>query len=233
MTQVLEAVPDIKIEKIWPCALGLVLLVAAGFAVAYLPLADWFKAFGEWIRGMGVIGVVAFALFYVFGTVALISGAAMTIAGGAAFGFWAVPLVVLCASIGASLSFLISRYVIRNKVRSVLRGRRKLEAVAQAIDRGGWCVALLVRLSPAVPFNVQNYLYGVTNISLPAYLSATVLGMIPGTIGAVYMGVLGTAAGQGRTPMQWGLLIAGVIATVAAGGWITWYARQQLKKGNG
>ena len=58
--------------------------------------------------------------------------------------------------------------------------RPKYQAIDRAVTKEGWQVVVLLRLSPIIPFNVQNYALGVTSIPFWHYLGATLIGIIPG-----------------------------------------------------
>ena len=74
----------------------------------------------------------------------------------------------------------------------------------------------LLRLSPLIPYNLQNYALGLTRIGFPAYLAATFFGIMPGTMLFVYLGAIGQVAGRGEGGiLQWAFFAAGLLATVA------------------
>jgi uncharacterized membrane protein YdjX (TVP38/TMEM64 family) len=227
-TQTQETVEAV-VAKAWPWVLGAALLSALGFAWAFLPIADWLQRFSNWINDLGALGVVLFGVAYVLTVILLVPGSLMTFAAGVAYGWWALPLVLLTASIGSTLAFMISRYLLRDRIRDVIESRPKVKAVADTVDEQGWKVLLLMRTSPVVPFSAQNYLFGVTRISLPTYLAATAGGMVPGTVLNVYLGVIGGAVGTTEDAAGWGLLIAGLLATVAVLVLVGWKARQLLR----
>ena len=100
-------------------------------------------------------------------------------------------------------------------MRPLVTGRPTLAALDQAVADEGWLIVLLLRLNPLVPFNVQNYTFGVTRIGFWPFAVATAIGIVPNTAMHVYFGVLGRdAAGAG--PWQWGVLAAGLVMTTAA-----------------
>ena len=193
-------------------ALALV-LVAIGWRV--LPLADWLAVLRGWIAGLGWWGVALFALIYIVGAVFLVPAGLLSIVGGFAYGFWGLPLVVVAATIGAALAFLIARYAARRRVQLWLVGRRKLAAIDQAVAEDGWKIVALLRLSPAVPFNLQNYLFGMTAVPFADFVVATFFGIIPGAALFTYIGVLGSEAAEAG-PVRWALFAAGLAATAAA-----------------
>src|SRR5687767_14061170 len=89
----------------------------------------------------------------------------LAVVAGGLFGLVRGTIIVsLASTTTAALAFLIARYLARERVRRMVEHSPKLRAVDAAIGNEGWKVVALLRLSPAVPFNVQNYLYGVTAI---------------------------------------------------------------------
>ena len=88
---------------------------------------------------------------------------------------------------------------------------------------------LLLRLNPLVPFNLQNYLFGITAVPFGSYVAATFVGIAPATTAFVSVGALGEAAldpGRGR----WALLGGGLLATMAAVILVTRKARALLRQ---
>jgi uncharacterized membrane protein YdjX (TVP38/TMEM64 family) len=194
------------------------LLVAVLVAWFFLPVSEWTQALERWFRDLGPVGIVAFGLAYVVGTVVLAPGSAMSILAGVVFGWWGIPIVLVSAWIGTCIAFLLARYLGRGAVARLLKTRPKLRAVDQAVDEEGWKVVALLRLSPAVPFGLQNYLFGITSVGFWPYAAATLGGIIPGTALYVSFGALGREAATGSSAggaIGWILLGLGVLATVA------------------
>ena len=138
------------------------------------------------------------------------------------FGLLAGSIYVsIGATLGATCAFLVGRYLARGWVAGKLEGNPKFKAIDRAVAREGWKIVGLARLSPFFPFNLLNYAFGLTEISLRDYFFATWAGMIPGIIMYVYIGSLaGDVARIGtrpvrRTPAQWTLEVVGFIASVA------------------
>lgn len=90
-----------------------------------------------------------------------------------------------------------------------------LQAVDQAITDEGWQVVALMRLSPLVPFNLQNYFFGATEVRVVPYIAATFFGIMPGSAMYVYLGTLGHAAATGDLGSipKIALLVAGLAAS--------------------
>ncbi|MFH0224765.1 TVP38/TMEM64 family protein [Vibrio furnissii] len=132
-----------------------------------------------------VTAALIYFLSYVFITAFSIPGAAVvTLLGAALFGFWLSLLLVSFAStIGATLAFLSSRYLLKEWVQN--RFGDKLHAVNQGMARDGAFYLLSLRLIPVFPFFLINLLMGLSPIALTRYYWVSQLGMLPGT--AVYI----------------------------------------------
>ena len=190
-----------------------------------------------WIESLGVTGAIAFIVIYVLATVAFLPGSVLTLAGGAIFGLFLGSLYVfLGATIGATLAFLVGRYLARGWISKKIAGNDNFSAIDEAVGKEGFKIVLLTRLSPIFPFNLLNYGLGVTGVSLKDYVLASI-GMIPGTIMYVYFGSLGNinticnGGGANANPTaQWIIRIVGLIATVAVTLYVTKIARKALNK---
>ena len=192
------------------------LLIAAAIAAAWLPLAGWVAAFEGWLGGLGWRGVGLFALVYVVAAILLLPEWLLTIAAGLVYGAWGLPIVLVAATVGAGLAFLIARHFGRDVVRQMMQRRPLLAAIDGAVAAQGWKVVGLLRLSPLVPFNLQNYLFGVTAIPFWQFVAATFFGILPGAAFYLYLGILGRAATQGGAgPLKWLFFAIGLAATVA------------------
>src|SRR5437879_1739462 len=107
------------------------------------------------------------------------------------FGAWGFPIVILAASIGAALAFLLSRHAVRARLRRLLEAKPSYAAIDRAVAEEGWKIVALLRLNPLVPFNLQNYFFGVTDIGFWPYAAATFFGIMPGAAFYVYLATLG------------------------------------------
>jgi uncharacterized membrane protein YdjX (TVP38/TMEM64 family) len=205
-------------------------VLLATFVTAWyvLPVKEWIAAFQEWIAGLGAWGVVAFAAAYIIAVVLLVPASALTVAAGLVFGVWGFPLVVAAATIGAGAAFLVARYLAKAKVKKFVEQRPKLKAVAQAVTEDGWKIVGLLRLSPLVPFNLQNYLFGVTEVGFYPYLAATFIGIMPGSLLYVFLGSLGHENGGKGTAWKWSFFALGILATAITAVIITRKAKVKL-----
>ena len=165
-----------------------------------LPVAAWIDTLRDFVARQGVWGYVIFAAAYALATVVLAPGSLLTLAAGVAFGLPGFFAVLVGATVGAGGSFLAGRHLARDWVERQTRGNRLFGAVDKAIEQEGWRIVALMRLSPLVPFNLQNYFFGVTNIGFWPYLATTFFGIMPGTLLFVWLGSLGARAGRGDMP---------------------------------
>jgi len=177
----------------WPLKAALAAVFAAALPAFYFLYSHgWLLSFNEWIKAQGAAGVFAFAIAYVVIAVLLLAPSElMWIAAGVVFGGWAAPLVVVSSVIESLVVFLLSRHVLRPKVRLLLAKRPLLRAIDAAIRSQSWQFAILLRLNALVPFNFQNYFFGATDIGLVPYTITTLFGIMPFTAMYVYVGTVG------------------------------------------
>lgn len=189
------------------------------------------------IQNLGSIGVLVYILIYSLATVLLIPGSLLTLGGGLIYGvLWGTVYVFTAATVGATLAFLMGRYIARGWVDRRIAGNAKFKAIADAVTSDGFKIVLLTRLSPIFPFNLLNYAFGVTQVSLKDYILGSI-GMLPGTVLYVYIGSLaGSLATLGTKPslspkaelLQWIIRIVGLLATIAVTVYITRIAQKAL-----
>ena len=139
-------------------------------------------------------GILYFASFYIMAEILAIPVFPLTASSGFLFGIIPGTLIcLLCATTAASISFIIGRTLLREYVESILASNPKFQSFDRIIQRGGFKLMLLVRLSPIFPFAVSNYLYGASGIGFVPYFLGTVVGFMPGTFAYVYAGRVGKA----------------------------------------
>jgi uncharacterized membrane protein YdjX (TVP38/TMEM64 family) len=153
---------------------------------------DGFSVLENWIQAQGVLAPIVFGLIYIAATIFALPGSVLTIGGGLIFGpLWGTLINWLSASIGAAISFLISRYLGRGTVAKILKKQNKLQGLDDKIGKNGFYSVLILRLVPLFPFNGLNFGLGLTKVSFRNYLLATLLGMLPGTFVYTSLGSAG------------------------------------------
>src|SRR6185369_14159702 len=103
-------------------------------------------------------------------------------------------------------------------------------ALDHAVEREGWKIVGLARMTPIFPFILLNYAFGLTRVRLRDYVVATLVGMIPASTAIVYVGSLAHEAGgpRQRTPVEWAFYALGLVATLAMLVIMTRLARRAL-----
>ncbi|MGW0734762.1 TVP38/TMEM64 family protein [Streptomyces sp. NPDC002851] len=172
----------------------------------------------EWADSLGVWGPMVFAVCYALAVTAFVPASVLTASAGALFGLPLGAATVLAgATGGAALSFGLARWLGRPAV-ARYAGTGRLSRLDAFLTRRGFLAVLVVRLVPLFPFTLINYGAGVAGIRFVPYVTATALGIVPGTL--VYTG-LGGALRDPTSPELW-LALAGLLV-LTAGGW--WAAR--------
>ncbi len=138
--------------------------------------------FQQWLNREPLLVGVLFFVFYVIVTALSLPGATiMTLAGGALFGLaWGVLIVSFASTIGATLAFLVARYLLRESVQN--RFGDRLEMINKGIERDGAFYLFTLRLVPIFPFFLINILMGLTPIKTFTYYWVSQLGMLAATV---------------------------------------------------
>jgi uncharacterized membrane protein YdjX (TVP38/TMEM64 family) len=210
------------------------IIVDIAAALLFLPFRDWFAQFEEYVKSLGGAGPIAVALVYVVTTMLFIPGSALTIGSGTLFGLQTGFIVVLIgANLGALCAFLLARTLLREKVAKWAEGNAKFRSLDRAVGKQGFKMVFLSRLSPVFPFNLLNYLLGLTAIPTRAYILANLLGMLPGIFLYVYIGAAARDAIARTAPStgiyQLALKYGGLLATIAVVIIVTRIARKAMR----
>jgi uncharacterized membrane protein YdjX (TVP38/TMEM64 family) len=196
--------------------IGLLLILVAGIAVAVV-YRDRFDvaALERWIQDAGIWAPLLFMAVYAVAAVLFLPGTLLTLADGALFGPVLGTLYNLTgATIGATLAFLIARYLASDWIAERTGGR--LKQLINGVEDEGWRFVAFTRLVPLFPFNLLNYALGLTRIKLSHYLLATYTCMLPGAMAYTYLGYAGReAVGGGEGLIQKALLALALLAVVA------------------
>ncbi|EHC08876.1 TVP38/TMEM64 family protein [Fischerella thermalis] len=225
-----------KLKLVLLSCLAVSLIIAA----KQLNIQGWLQTSITWIESLGSWGAIAFIIIYNIATLLFIPGSLLTLKGGCLFGVvWGSMYVLIAATIGATFAFIIGRYLTRDWVCRQLEKHPKFKAIDQAVAKQGFKIVFLTRLSPIFPFNLLNYAFGITQVSLKDYILGSI-GMIPGTVMYVYIGSLATDLAMISTHHQpttaeteigkWLIQIIGLTATVLVTIYVTRIAQKALQK---
>jgi uncharacterized membrane protein YdjX (TVP38/TMEM64 family) len=174
------------------------------------------RSFQGWVIGLGPLGWILYALVYAVCCVLFVPASILTLGAGALYGLGTGTAIVLAgATLGATLSFLLAKSVLRKKIEKMTAGNAKFAALDKAIAKEGAKIVFLVRLSPVFPFTYINYAFGLTGVRTAPYVLASFFGMIPGTFAYVYLGAAAATAASGQTDMtRKALQIGGAVAAL-------------------
>ncbi|NDH55060.1 MAG: TVP38/TMEM64 family protein, partial [Betaproteobacteria bacterium] len=167
---------------------GIVVAVAVFFALGgqrYLTfehVKSQQAAIDAWYASSPVATVLAFFAIYVAVTGLSLPGAViMTLAAGAIFGLaWGAVIVSFASSVGATLAFMASRFLLRDWVQN--RFGRQLAAINAGVEKDGAQYLFTLRLIPAVPFFVINLAMGLTPLRTWTFYWVSQAGMLAGTL---------------------------------------------------
>jgi uncharacterized membrane protein YdjX (TVP38/TMEM64 family) len=229
------AAPKSRAKLILYIVIGLA--VVAALILGGRQIAGYIPRFAAWVASLGVWGPVVFILGYAVAAIAFVPGSLLTLAAGIIFGLGKGTLFTLIgATLGASGSFLIARYLARGSIEKKIAGNAKFAAIDQAVGREGFKIVALLRLSPVFPFNLLNYGLGLTKIPFLQYLAACAA-MLPGTLLYVYygkaLGSLAALASGAKTQKGlefWIVLGVGLLATVVVTTFVTRLAGKALRQ---
>ncbi len=189
--------------------------VAVILAARFLPVMEWIEVFRVWSKGFGVAGIFIYGAIMALVSIVLLPVLPLTLLAGFTFGLvGGVVAIMFGIMLSAAFCFLFARYAARDAVARQMERYPRFHAMDRAIAQEGWKIVGLLRMCP-VPFGITNYLYGLTAIPFWHYMGATFVGMLPGNIMFVYLGVIGKRTTEGpRDPLEYvalGLALAALV----------------------
>ncbi|KUJ84171.1 MULTISPECIES: TVP38/TMEM64 family protein [Microbulbifer] len=138
--------------------------------------------FAAWQAESPLLVGLLFTLLYILVTGLSLPGAAiMSLAAGALFGLlWGTVIVSFASSIGATLAFLVARYLLHDWVQT--RFADRLQAINRGVEQEGAFYLFALRLVPVFPFFIINILMGLTRIRTWTFYWVSQVGMLPATV---------------------------------------------------
>jgi uncharacterized membrane protein YdjX (TVP38/TMEM64 family) len=179
-----------------------------------------FQSIQSW-DDSGWPGLLLLGAAFIVASLTFVPRPAISLVGGLAFGFAAVPVAFVGYTVGAVAAFLLARRLLRARVVALIAGRPKARAIMSAVDAEGWRLIGLVRIASPIPGSATSYLAGVTGIGLWPYAAATLVGSAPQIFTFVSIGALGQVVLDDPlvSGAQYAFLAAG-IALFAAAVWL-------------
>lgn len=236
--------PQSKLTKFLRIQLFLLILtIGVLAAIFHRDTVHIVKAFLSWIGDHPVSGSFLFILWLSVTIPVGIPASISTIGCGYVFfyhfGLMGLPLAILIVWIGSSggalISFLLSRYLFRSVVLRFANRNTKFQVIESMMETHGWQVACVIRLSPLVPFAMENYVFGVTRISFIDYLIA-LIAVLPGCAFYTFIGStiheLSSDFDEAvkESPLSIVFLVLGLVITVIATVCITLFARRKFRQ---
>ncbi len=208
----------------------LAILYALGIHERIVVMLQWFEAQGAW-------AALLFILLMTVTVIALLPGFLFTTGAGFVFGLLEGTVYVVAGTVlGASMAFLIARYLFGDRAKEFVMHRARLRLMSDELTPHGWKIVLLTRLIPFFPGKLSNYFFGLTHFSFRGFVGGSAIGFIPFSLHNVYLGSIAadlTVLGEretGRSTLEWGIYGAGFAGTVLAVIYLNILARRALAK---
>ncbi len=207
-------------------------LIVFAALVALVLVLDHIYGWSDYLRGGDGLALLraavredllrAAALYCVLTVVGCVvlslPGVTFAVIAGVLFGPWlGTALCLIATTLGAIAAFLAGRFFLKDAIEPLVKKNALLNRLLfEDAGRSDIVLLMITRLVPLFPYNLQNFAYGVTDISLGAYSLYTFLFMIPG-VALFTVGSVGLTAGSGR----WGYLAAaaGLLVLVVILAW--------------
>jgi len=177
----------------WKLGLAAVIVIGGMLVARQMGLFELFTLenvdkLDAWFDSLGLWAPLIFILVWIVACVFFLPGLPVTIVGALVFGpVWGTVYSSIGATLGAAAAFLVGRYAARGMVEGLLRKNKALQKIDDGVERQGWRMLMITRLVPLFPFNAQNYVYGLTKISLPTYIVVSFICMLPAGIAFNFM----------------------------------------------
>lgn len=174
----------LKVKRKTVVSIGLVLLIAAALYFGYrlglfhkssiAEMRNYISNFGPWAP---IVYIIMFTLV----PLTLFPDAVLAVAGGMIFGVWLGALYTIIGAVcGGILSFFIARHFGRGLVEKLIK--HKAQWFDDGVEKKGFLLIFILRLVPLIPYDVISYGAGLSKIKFKDFLTATVIGIIPGVL---------------------------------------------------
>jgi len=170
----------------------------------------------ERVVEFGPLGPFYFFCVYVLAECLAVPATPLTLSSGFLFGLpLGTALVLSAGTCAACIGFALSRTLLRPQISKMVASNTIFRNINLAVEREGFKIILLLRLSPMLPFSLSTYFFGLSNVRFTDFFAATFLGFMPGTFAFVYLattarGYLGSAGAAGSS---WYGFAAGLLVT--------------------
>ena len=190
----------------------------------YLSDSDNLKFLSDMIQDHFVLAALIYIGLTVVACVVLaLPGVTFAILAGVIFGpWWGTLLCLIATTLGAIIAFIVGRFFLQDSIKPMIAKNALLKKVLfDDAGRSDIVLLAITRLVPLFPYNIQNFAYGITDISLAHYSLYTFIFMIPGV--ALYtIGTAGFTSAENRW-LYWGIAAALLVLVMFLG----WYVRKK------
>ncbi|MCP3918628.1 MAG: TVP38/TMEM64 family protein [bacterium] len=213
----------------------LLIVVAVVAAIALSPKLRGLERTGlVELSELGDLAPLVLLQGYVVASLLFLPVFPLDLAAGAHFRFLeGVLWVQLAATVGSLFGYFLGRSVLRRFVDRLMQRKPKLARIQRAVEREGWKIVFLSRLSPIFSFSLLNVFYGSVRVPFVPFVLSTLVGILPGTALYVYAGEMagdlsGTPLHPQQTTSHWILEILGFVVTAVVVTLVTRYASRAL-----
>lgn len=200
--------------------------VFVGLVVAvlvYFDLQDAVIHFLRWLDDLGLWAPILFTLVMALIVVFLLPGVLFTTGAGFVFGVVTGTITVVAGTtLGAALAFMIARRTFGDRAAEYVLNNPQLQVIDEELPPYAWKIVLFTRLIPFFPSKLSNYFFGLTSVSLRAFVLGSLIGFVPLSLHNVYLGAIAaelTTEGL-RTAdygeMEWAVYLGGFVAVIAS-----------------
>lgn len=185
----------------------------AGLAWYYFSQYDQFNRqnLEAFISSFGAWAPIVYVIVYTISAPIPFLAPVLSAAGGLLFGtLWGMLLVLGSATASALIPFYLARMLGREWVEQQVKGKKIEKFYQQSEGSTGFLFIMLMRLIPALPWEVQNYAAGLTQVALPTFAAGTAVGILPGSFSLVFLGASAT------DPTSWQFFLAVGLKIVTA-----------------
>ncbi|NJN03215.1 MAG: TVP38/TMEM64 family protein [Leptolyngbyaceae cyanobacterium RM1_1_2] len=166
---------------------------------------------------------LAFVSAHIIATALGIPGTILVLVGGAIFGLvWGTLWSVIGATLGAIAAFALARYLLHNWFKQRFDQHPLFVRLNRIVGQRSLRCVLTLRLAPISPFNLVNFLFGLSAVPLRPYALGTFFGIIPGTLAYTWIGITGrqAIAGEKLWPLTLALSLLVLLSLLPV--WVRW-----------
>jgi uncharacterized membrane protein YdjX (TVP38/TMEM64 family) len=220
----------------WKWLVGAIVLAAVFLGFFGRRLVDVALSIEPYLPGWGPAGVFLYAAIYALTPLLMLPTMPFALGAGILFGFWpGLAAVTIGSGTANAAGFLLSRKYLRAEFERRIEARPKLAAIDRMIEREGWKVVGLLRLT-WLHEGLTTYLCGTTSVRFRPYLLISAAALAPGNVMTVYLGTAGVVGYEalvggdgGRTTAEYVLWGIGAVVAVGASGFIGLKAKRAVE----